>query len=77
MKQRECIATFQYNIVYYGIVNNKTVYSSASSTRIIEDVGRVLEALELVYHTHGEEIEGMPDRNGYIRPVAGDGVSVR
>ena len=34
---------------------------SPSSTIIIEDVDRVLEALEIIYRTHGAAVEGLAD----------------
>ena len=38
-----------------------------SSSRIIEDVDRALEALEIVFHVNGDAVEGLADRNGYRR----------
>ena len=36
---------------------------SPSSTRVIEDVGRALEAFEIVYRTYGADFEGLADSN--------------
>ena len=36
------------------------------SARIIEDVDRSLEALEIVFYDNGAEIEGLADINGHI-----------
>ena len=37
----------------------------------------MLEALDIVYHAHGMNVEGLADWNGKIRPVVGDGKSGR
>ena len=44
-----------------------------SSARVIEDVYLALKALEIVYPTNGAAVEGLDDRNGHIRKVAGEG----
>ena len=36
-----------------------------SSARIIEDIYRSLDALEIVFRTNGAAIEGIADRNGH------------
>ena len=36
-----------------------------SSCGIIEDVDRVLEALEIVFRVNGSAVEGIVDRNGH------------
>ena len=38
-----------------------------SSDRIIEDVDRALEALEIVFHTNGAAVEGPSDEMGTER----------
>ena len=47
-----------------------------SSARIIEDVDLALKALESVYRTNGDGVEGMADRNGHRRKVVGKGESI-
>ena len=37
------------------------------SDRIVEDVDRALEALEIVFHANGAAVEGLADRNGHRR----------
>ena len=48
-----------------------------SSARIIQDVDLALKALEIVYRENGAAVEGLADRNGHRRKVAGKGKSVR
>ena len=38
-----------------------------SSTKIIEDVDRALEALKIVFRANGAAVEGLADRNGQRR----------
>ena len=47
------------------------------SARIIQDVDLALKALEIVYLENGAAFEGIADRNGHRRKVAGKGKSVR
>ena len=47
-----------------------------SSAKIIEDDDLALKALENFYHANGAAYEGMADRNGHIRKVAGEGESI-
>ena len=47
-----------------------------SLVRIIQDVNLELKALEIVYRTNGDAVEGLADRNGHIRKVIGEGESV-
>ena len=46
-----------------------------SSSRIIEDVDRALEVLELVFRINGAIVEGLADRNGHIRKEVREGKS--
>ena len=46
------------------------------SERIIEDVDRALEALEIVFCGNGASVEGISDRNGHRRKEVGEGKSV-
>ena len=47
-----------------------------SSTRIIENVDRVLEALEIVFSTNSAAVEGLADINGHRRKEVDKGESV-
>ena len=38
-----------------------------SSARIIENVDKALEALEIVFHANGAAVEGLEDRDGQRR----------
>ena len=44
-----------------------------SSARIIEDVGRALEALLIVFRANDAAVEGLADRNGDRRKEVGEG----
>ena len=48
----------------------------SSSYRIIEDVNRVLEALEIFFCANSATVEGLTDRNGHRRKEVGEGYSV-
>ena len=48
-----------------------------SSARIIQDIDLALKALEIVYRENGAAVEGLADRNGHRRKVAGKGGSIR
>ena len=43
------------------------------SARIIKYVDMLFKALEIVYRANGDAVEGLDDRNGYIRKVVGEG----
>ena len=40
---------------------------TASSARIIENVDRLLEALEIFFRANGAAFEGLSDKNGHRR----------
>ena len=46
-----------------------------SSERIIQDVDLALKALEIIYHTNGDTVEGLADRNVHRRKLIGEGKS--
>ena len=41
--------------------------------RIIKDIDRALEALEIFYHANGASVEGIPDRNGHRMKEVSEG----
>ena len=47
-----------------------------SSARIIEDVDRVIEVLEIIFCANGAAVEGLGDRNGHRRKETSEGESV-
>ena len=47
-----------------------------SLARIIQDVDLELKALEIVYGTNGDAVDGMDYRNGHRRKLVGEGKSV-
>ena len=47
-----------------------------SSTMVIEDVDRALEASEIVFHANGSEFEGLADINRHRKKDIGEGKSV-
>ena len=47
-----------------------------SSAKIIQDVDLELKALEVVYRANGAAVEGLADKNGHRRKVAGEGKRV-
>ena len=47
-----------------------------SSSRIIEDVDRALESLEIVFRANGAAFEGVTGRNGHILNELGEGRGV-
>ena len=47
-----------------------------SLPQIIQDVDMALKALEIVYRTNGDAVEGLADRNGHRLNVVGEGKSV-
>ena len=47
-----------------------------SSVRIIEDIDLALKALETVYRTNGDAVEGLDYSNGHKRKVVSEGKSV-
>ena len=47
-----------------------------SSSRIIQNVDLALKVLEIVYRANRAAVEGLADRNGHRRKVAGQGESV-
>ena len=49
---------------------------TTSSPRIIEDVDRALEALEIVFRANSAAVEGLADRNGHRLKEVGEGESV-
>ena len=53
---------------YIGIKNGNTFSAS-----IIKDVDLALKALEIVYRTNGDAVEGLDDWNGHIRKVVVEG----
>ena len=44
-----------------NMVRYETEMESPSSTWILEDVDRTLEALEIIYSSHGTDVEGLAD----------------
>ena len=47
-----------------------------SSARIIEDVDRVLGALEIVFRANSAAVEGVADRNGHTSKYLDEGKTV-
>ena len=43
-----------------------------SLARIIKDVDLALKALEIVYRTNGDAVDGLADSNGHRRKVVGE-----
>ena len=47
-----------------------------SLERIIQDIDLVFKALEIVYLSNGDAVEGVADRNVHRRKLVGEGKSV-